>query len=146
MTAYYELSLDTLLDNAMENKKLFLYAALLTRGIAAIDVDHHLWGSVADIDDDMLYLCVTDGYEIEIDGEFYDPEEVLQKVYYGQLDPEAIEPFLQKPDDTIINRYINFDVIKSQDADINNLADVLMQEGYVFTEIVKSLDDEDISL
>lgn len=146
MTTYYEISEDTLLDHAMENRKLFLYATLLDNGIRAIDVDHHLWGSIIDTDSDVLYLCVTDGYEIEVDGEFYDPEEVLEKVYYGELDPEAVEQYVQKPDDKIINRYINFDVIDPKYADIDHLADLLMREGYTFKEIVKSLDNEDISL
>lgn len=51
--------------------------------------------------EDVIYICVTDGYEIEVDGEMVDPEEALEN--YA---PIYLENHIQDANDDVIMRNI----------------------------------------
>ena len=82
-----------------DDVNVWLKAALDGDGFDAIDFDHNLFGSK--VIDDTLYLCITDGRDIIIDGKSVDPEKALDK-----YTPEQLPDFTSKATDKLIRRYI----------------------------------------
>lgn len=103
-TTYYRATLDNVIQTLTRNDaNLFLLYLIEEYGFDALDFKKHMFGSavVEENNEDVLYICVTDGYEIEVDGEMIDPEEALEN--YA---PIYLENHIQDADDDIIMRNI----------------------------------------
>ena len=137
-THFYKMTLNTVIDSLNDNDgNLWLIYALQKYGWNALDTDHNFYGSK--LIDDIFYLCVTDGHEIEINDEIYDPEYLLE-----EFDIEAMSQYIQDANDEIIHRYVtpyemNFKVI-----DIDQIAIDLLNDDYSFIDIVEGAHDADI--
>lgn len=94
----------------------------------SIDFNHNLWGSFVEGDD--LYICVTDGYDIEINGEMVDPEQAYE--LYGL---KALSDYIQPATDQIITSKITDDEMFAVPFD--DLIDDVLAGGWSFTEAVK---------
>lgn len=133
-TFYY-----TDLDNAREvlkNNDLNIFAQywLDQYGWEAINLKDNLFGS--QIIDDLLYICVTDGSDIKINGKAVDPESALEK--YGV---EACSAYIEPAPDDIITRYISEYEIDI--TDFEEAAMELLKDGYSFEELYKAAKDYD---
>lgn len=99
-TTYYSATLDKIIK-AYEgyNKNIWVWNAFKRYGFYAIDFDHNLYGSA--VVDDTLYICVTNGQDIEVNGEYIDPEDAFDK-----YTPEDLADYIKPATDKIIERYI----------------------------------------
>lgn len=130
-TTYYKATIDDVVDAIRNDSNLFVYYAMLALGFESIDLDHNLFGSY--IDGNTIYLCDTDGEDIEVNGQMFDPEDAME-----ELGPEALESYIQDATPEIIRRFITPYELKF---DIDEGAYWLMKDGFRFTEIVKAYED-----
>lgn len=130
-TTYYKATIDDVVDAIRDGSNLFVYYAMLALGFESIDLDHNLFGSY--IDGNTIYLCDTDGEDIEVNGQMFDPEDAME-----ELGPEALESYIQDATPEIIRRFITPYELKF---DIDEGAYWLMKDGFGFTEIVKAYED-----
>lgn len=130
-TTYYKATIDDVVDAIRDDSNLFVYYAMLALGFESIDLDHNLFGSY--IDGNTIYLCDTDGEDIEVNGQMFDPEDAME-----ELGPEALESYIQDATPEIIRRFITPYELKF---DIDEGAYWLMKDGFGFTEIVKAYED-----
>lgn len=128
---YYKATIDDVVDAIRNDSNLFVYYAMLALGFESIDLDHNLFGSY--IDGNTIYLCDTDGEDIEVNGQMFDPEDAME-----ELGPEALESYIQDATPEIIRRFITPYELKF---DIDEGAYWLMKDGFRFTEIVKAYED-----
>lgn len=137
-THFYTVTLPDLIDSLNENEgNIWLIYALQEYGWNALDTDHNFYGSA--IVDDIFYLCVTDGHEIEINNKLEDPETVIE-----EFGINAIANYLSEISDDIIHRYITPYEMNFNQIDINNLAIRMLEDDYTFLDLVKYAKDADI--
>lgn len=135
-TMFYRCTLDQVINAHRDaNSNVWLIYALEEYGWNAIDFDHNLFGSAL-IDDD-LYICKTDGYEININGENVDPETALE--YY---DIEELSGYIENADDDIILHSITTYELSNK-LDINELAIQMLNDQYSFLDLVEAAKDAD---
>ena len=83
----------------------------------------------------MLYLSVTDGIEIEADGELLDPEEAMAAV-----GPDYLQAYIESATPEIILKHLTpYDL--ADDIDIDEIVLYLLEAGYAFYDIVKDAAD-----
>jgi len=128
-TTIYPITVEQL-RSAFEGENIWLDKSLQERGIDAIDTST-LFGS--QVFGQELYLCITDGYEVQIDGQEYDPEAILED--YGPSSPKVRE-FLQEPTPEIIRRHITSD--EFHEPWFNEWAPSLLRDGHKFLDILYS--------
>lgn len=135
-TTYYEVDIDDALD-AIEKSdgNIWILSVLRSDGWDALDLDNNLFGSR--VIDDKLYICQTDGQDIQVDEELVDPEKALDKYSIEELSA-YIQP---ADDDTITKNITGYEISFS---DVEKVAKELLEEGYSFNDIVR--DAEDLSL
>lgn len=104
---------------------------MLALGFEAIDLEHNLFGSY--IDGNTIYFCDTDGEDIEVNGQMFNPEDAME-----EFGPEVLESYIQDATPEIIRRFITPYELKF---DVDEGAYWLMKDGFGFTEIVKSYED-----
>ena len=104
-------------------------------GWDALDFKHNLFGS--EIIDDVLYICKTDGYEIQINGEDVEPEFALE-----DYSVEELSAYIDDADDDIITNSITTYELKPIDLDEVSLR--LLELGNSFIDVVKAAQDADI--
>lgn len=129
-TIYYKMPLDrikTVLND--DNSNPFITYALDQYGLDALDLDSNLFGSY--VDDDVLYVCQTDGTDIKVDGTSIDPE-----VAMSTLGPDKLLEYIEPATDDIIHRYIT--PYEFNHYDIDEMAGDLIESGYTFTELLKA--------
>ena len=131
-TTYYKSTLEEAID-AYKDENSIVFGALTLYGWEAIDVHRYLIGS--DIVDDVLYLSVTDGIEIEADGELLDPEEAMAAV-----GPDYLQAYIESATPEIILKHLTpYDL--ADDIDIDEIVLYLLEAGYAFYDIVKDAAD-----
>lgn len=131
-TTYYRITMEEAKD-AYNDENSIVFGALTLYGWKAIDVYRYLVGS--DIVDDVLYLCVTDGIEIEADDELLDPEEAMAAV-----GPDYLEAYIKSATAEIILKHLTpYDL--ADDIDIDEIVLYLLEAGYTFYDIVKDAAD-----
>lgn len=137
-THFYKIELPQLIDSLNDNDgNLWLIYALQEYGWNALDMDHNYFGSA--IVDDIFYLCVTDGTEIEINGNLEDPETAID-----DFGVDSIVNYIENATDNIIHRYITAYELNFKQVDVNDIAIKLLEDNYTFLEIVRSAEDADI--
>lgn len=103
-TTYYRATLDNVIQTLTRNDaNIFLLYLIEEDGFDALDFKKHMFGSAVfeENHEDVIYICVTDGYEIEVDGEMIDPEEALEN-----YSPRYLDNRIQDANDDIIMRNI----------------------------------------
>lgn len=126
-TIWYEAEFDQVRD-ALKEENLILYGAFLTNGFDCIsNLDINLPGSY--VQGDYLYICESDGELINVNGDQVDPESAMEE--HG---PEMLSAYIVPADDKIIRQKLTEYEITNYD--IDEVADVLFEEGYTFTSIL----------
>ena len=98
-TTFYSITLDDAIASLKKLKcNLFIIYELERRGWDAINIED-LYGS--NIINKVLYVCVTDGQDIEIEGEMIDPEEALEL-----YDVKDLSSYIQKADAKFISKHV----------------------------------------
>ena len=136
-TVFYKCKLDQVIQAEKDNDcNTWLLYALIEYGWNAIDFDHNMYGSA--IIDDELYICKTDGYEINVDGEQVDPESALE-----DYDIESLSGYIQDATaDIIIHSITEYEL--SKDIDVEELAIQMLNDQYSFVDLVEAAKDADI--
>ena len=136
-TVFYAIKLQDALDYfSKSGKNCWIWAALYNNGFDNIDTEGKLIGSV-DIDD-VLYICDTDGEDIEVNGESVNPEEAL-----NEFTPDELSEYVVEATDRDIRRFITEDAIV--DVDYNKLAYDLLDNGYDFLTMVDDFSEFEYS-
>lgn len=135
-TTYYKITENQLLKYFDKSKNQIVRFLVSNNGFDAFNLDL-LYGSR--IVDDVLYLCVTDGREIEINGNEADPESAIDD--YGI---SGIQKYIKNVTDDIMGRYLT-DYELTTDYDLNELAfDIISGKYADFTQVVKDAEELDI--
>ena len=129
-TIFYRVTLDLAKDIMWDLHKI-LYGALCVEGWNCVDLTY-LPGS--DIIDDDLYLCVTDGTEINMDGEDIDPEEALNQ--YSIMELAA---YVMDADAEVVRKHLTeYEISKY---DIDDVAEYLIKDEVHFTDMVQDYNE-----
>lgn len=124
-TTFYKITLNDL-KQAFSDENAWLLASITDLGFRAIDIDSLIGSRVID---NVLYLCVTNGVDIDVNGELADPEDALFQYNLDDLS-EYIE---DATDDIILD---NIDEYNMKPPNYDSLASDLISDGYTFTELV----------
>lgn len=130
-TTFYAITIEAAVQ-AYQDNNLIVYQALRDYGWDAFDISKYLVGSA--IIDDVLYLCVTDGIDLDITGVgLVDPEEAISSV-----ELESLSEYITEPTDKEILKHLTPYDLDDEVLDLDNIAEELLLSGYTFIEIVKS--------
>lgn len=136
-TTFYQVSLKELQDFLKDSDaNMWMQKAFEEDGFDAIEFKYNLFGS--QVIDGFLYLCITDGYDIVVNGKEVDPETALD--YYN---PETELSDYVKPatEDIILNNITEYEL---KPIDFDRWAAELL-EDYSFVDLVnaaKEIDDD----
>lgn len=128
-TTYYRVTLDDI-ESVMQDStdaNIWILKSFQELGWDAIDFEHNLFGS--QVIDDVLYICNTDGRDIDVRGEKVDPEIALEDYNLSEL-----SDYIEDADDETVLKYITPYEIKTPK--FNNWASELLKDGYRFTDLV----------
>lgn len=131
-TTYYQTDIKQVLDVLKGILNLFCWKSLDTYGFRCIDFKQNLFGSY--VDEDELFICVTDGHDIEVAGELVDPEAAME-----EHDISELSTYIRPATPAIIKTYIT-----SYEVSIPNIdqsAKDLLEDGYSFQELVEAYQD-----
>ena len=132
-TVYYHATddeLSSLLESGGANTWIF-EAINFNRLEDIINLDAGLYGSK--IIDDEIYLCVTDGHDINVNGENVDPESALD-----QYDIDELAAYIQPMTEEIAVRYITEQEMNLSTDMVDSLAlDLIEEAGYSFAYLAK---------
>lgn len=129
-TIFYKFTLDEVLDYFSGSKQnCWIWKSFEELGWECIDLAKNLIGSR--VIDDVFYLCITDGQEIEVNGQEVMPESALE-----EYDISDLENYILPGDKGIIKRYITEDEIYTPYFD-KWAGEMIEKDGYDFTEMVK---------
>ena len=115
-----------------DDVNVWLKAEIEADGFDAIDFDNNLFGSK--VIGDTLYICVTDGRDIIIDGKAVDPEEALD-----EYTPEQLSDFTSIATDKLIRRYITEYEVYTPDFD--DMAVDLLRAGTSFERLADDYEE-----
>lgn len=131
-TTYYVCEREEVLNALDQNKSnIILREMIRLYGLRCLNTASSLFGSI--VVGDTLYLCVTDGRDININGDFVDPEKALLDYTI-----EELSRYIQPATNQIIQRYITGYELKPFRVD-----DVAkrMLEHYSFTALASAAVD-----
>ena len=129
-TTYYKATLDQVIDVYLGKYENVILSFLLgTLEWDVLNFRSALYGS--DVIDDVLYICVTDGMPIDVNGEEVDPEEALQ-----DYDISELSEYIKPADSEIISKYVT--EYEFNPIDIDSVAVEMLEDGYSFQEIAQS--------
>ena len=135
-TAFYRVTLQDAIDIIQRAEgNVFIIWSLTTRGWNGLDIDS-MFGSY--VDGDTLYICVTDGEDLYVDGESIYPEEALKR--YG---PDKLSEYIQDADTEVITRYITPYELNT-DFDLETAVIDILNENYSFQRVVDDAEDADL--
>ena len=133
-TTYYRITLEDIQEN--EDMNVWVKKSFDERGWDAIDFSNKLYGSK--VIGNKLYLCVTDGYDINVDGKNINPEEALDEYAIDDL-----QDYIKDKDDDIIDRYIT--TYEIFEPDFNEWAvDILTTYDLDFSDVVRDYSEFDV--
>ena len=127
-TTFYKVT-ESQLKDALNNSKdvnLWVKAVVDRDGFRALNFKSSLFGSK--VIGNTLYLCKTDGSDIEVNGKSVDPETALDQVSLS-----ALSDYIDDADDDIICKSITEYELDFKD--IEKLAIELLRENYAFNEL-----------
>lgn len=140
-TSYYKISLEDIIKSIDSNRvNLFLKYAMNMYGLSAINLDT-LFGSK--IIDNTLYLCVTNGQDIEVNGDLVDPENALENYTLEDLDT-----YISEASDRCILSHITIYELKldifKEEGTLSELIINMLESGEKFQNIVKDYENLNI--
>lgn len=124
-TTFYKITLNDL-KQAFSNENAWLLASINNLGFRAIDIDSLIGSRVID---NVLYLCVTNGVDIDVNGKQADPEDAL-----FQYNLDDLSEYVEDATEDII--LANIDEYNMKPPNYDSLASDLISDGYTFTELV----------
>lgn len=132
-TVFYETSIDDIIDT-LENydSNLFLMNELQQNGLDAINLHNTLYGSA--IIDGMLYICVSDGYNILVNDEEVNPLTAL-----NTYDLNDLSAYIQDTNQDIIHRYITLYEVPVEN--IESATEYLLKIGYSLKAITSAYNE-----
>lgn len=132
-TVYYETTLNQVID-ALENNdaNMWLILALKESGWDSIDFKNNMFGSK--VINDKLYICQTNGQDINVSGKDVDPETALDDYELSELSA-YIEP---ASDDIIIKNITGYEI---KITNVNETAIELLQHGNSLLDVVKDAEE-----
>lgn len=134
-TTFYATTAEDIIKAYDDNSSnIWVRQAFIEEGLDAIDYDNNLFGSA--VIGDTLYICVTDGKEIEVNGTLVDPETALTDYTLDDL-----SEYTKNASADIIRRYITEYEIKSPDFD--KWAIDMLNDGVSFSDLVADYEDFD---
>lgn len=108
-TTFYKITEEMLNDSfSMSDDNIFMVEELATYGIGAINEKELPLGSA--VIDDVLYICNTDGKDIDVNGAEIFPEDAIEEVGI-----ESLEDYIEDADEKTIKHYITTYEIKFDD-------------------------------
>lgn len=135
-TKFYAATINDLIGAFSGDKdNVWIKAAFEEDGFDAINFKNSLLGSK--VIDETLYICETDGMQVDIDNYEYDPEKILDEV-----DVSDIEDMIETADDDIIHKYISEYELNTPDFD--KLGVKLLNDGVKFKDLVSGYEEFDI--
>lgn len=137
-TTFYKIT-DKMLKQIHENDENFVMRYLVDKyGFEAFELDK-MYGSFYDDENNVFYLLVTDGKEIQIKGKELDPEYIFDE---QDITLEDIQPFVQDANKDTVKRY--FSSYELKPIDIDDVAAEVMETGSLFTTTIKELYELDL--
>lgn len=134
-TIFYTITESQLLKHYDNDENGIVRYVVSEEGFNAFDLDR-MYGS--QVIGDVLYLCVTDFQDIEVNGEKIYPEDALD-----MYDVSALSAYIQDGDDKIIDRYLS--KYELRPIDVNSVAlDILDGGATDFTDVVEWAKDLDL--
>lgn len=134
-TVFYAATLDQIIQCYQDyNKNAWVRQAFIENGFDALELESNLYGSA--IFGDTLYICVTDGKDIIIQGKPIFPEDA-----FDLFDVAELSEYIEPADDAIISRYITEYEIQTPNFD--DWATDVLNDGYDFTKLVKDYQEFD---
>lgn len=132
-TMFYAIDSDVfseiILNTADESINIWQKYLIRAKGLGAVDINH-MYGSK--IIDDTLYICVTDGEDVEIDEDMIDPEEVLDTYTIEAVSDSHLLRVITDTDVDLLENLIEY--IAFNDPDFNKeIEDAL--ELFEFTDL-----------
>ena len=129
-TTYHRITLDDCVKLLQKDKaNVWLLQRLESVGWEAIDLKNALFGS--DVIDDVLYICCTDGKDIQVGDSLVDPEIALRG-----YSPEELRSYIVDADDKIVKLYVTeFALVEF---DIDESAEQLLKEGKSFIDLMEA--------
>lgn len=117
-------------NNSNSSEYLFISAAYEIYGLRIFNQDV-FYGSL--FEGDTVYLLDTDGKDVYISNEDYDPEELLEK-----FDIEDLQNFIRDVDNDVMKRYFTEYEVDWSKIDIEDVAISLLNEGKSLQDVVQS--------
>ena len=132
-TVFYETTIENAID-ALErsNGNIWVIELLKSNGWDAIDFKHNLFGSK--VIDDKLYICETNGQDIQVNGQPVDPERALEECSIEDLS-EYIQP---ASDDKITSSITGYEITVSN---VEDVAIQLLEDGNSFSDVVRDAEE-----
>ena len=140
-TTFYAIPAERLLkalDRSKKKLNKFFVDIIRYTDFDALNIDN-MYGSSIDDVNHTLYLCVTDGKPIKVNGEEIDPEEAL-----NQYSIEDLAEYTEQPSDDLILKHITMYELNPEVFDsetIDTIVEENLQKGIHFKDIVKDYDE-----
>lgn len=140
-TTFYPISEERLLkalDRSKKKLNKFFVDIVRYSGVSALDLNDSYGTQIDDVND-TIYLCVSDGKPIKVNGEEIDPYEALDAYTIEDLSEYTEQP----SDDTILKNItvyeLNPDILDSNT--IDTIVEDNLGKGVHFKEIVKDYEE-----
>lgn len=132
-TTFYKTNVEQILDVLKDNDaNVWLIAAFQNEGLNALDLEHHLFGSYEDGEN--LYICVTDGHEINVNDEEVDPELAMENYSVEQLSAYIKDA----TPEVILERITEFEIKPPY---FDGWAAELLEDGHTFVELMEAAEE-----
>lgn len=132
-TTYYRASLDDVIDVVSKDKSETVLTFLLNSiGFSCLNIDT-MYGSF--IDDDDIYICVTDGQPISVKGKEIEPENPLP----SNISVDDISSYVADATDDVIKSNISY--YELAEFDVEDVAIQMLEDGYSFNDVVKGMNE-----
>lgn len=132
-TTFYAATLNQVVNTfKSSDTNVWIQKSFTELGWDAIDFKNNLYGS--HVVDDILYICVTNGYDVDVNGQTVNPEELL--VHYT---PDEVSDYIKPATDSIIQKYITEYEIHTPLFD--DWAVDMLKSGIPFSELVRDFQD-----
>ena len=135
-TTWYPVTLKQFKDFAEDNiENVFLKYTIIYDGFDALDLDL-MYGTR--IVDDTLYICSSDGKDIQVGNEEVDPEFALDK-----YSPDELSAYMEDVTDTVLESHTTANDFNREllEENLNNAAIEALQDDVDFSELIDYYDE-----
>lgn len=135
-TTWYPVTLKQFKDFAEDNiENVFLKYTIIYDGFDALDLDL-MYGTR--IVDDTLYICSSDGKDIQVGNEEVDPEFALDK-----YSPDELSAYMEDVTDKVLESHTTANDFNREllEENLNNAAIEALQDDVDFSELIDYYDE-----